>query len=167
MTRIGLLGRDGRIPAVIPVEPATGKDLKEVLKFHIKRVMPEESSFDLDNYDFSRIMKKLNISDDKGCYSNDNIRAAADEIRKIYDKKKKENPALNFKDCVEYMILKDKCLKFKTRDIDPDTYGKYYEDLDIVGGDISFDDDFDIKPVEVNSDDTDLDSEYGDENYDD
>ena len=48
MTEIGLIGRAGRVPLVIPVEPATGDDLKEVLKVHIKRVMPSDSNFDVD-----------------------------------------------------------------------------------------------------------------------
>lgn len=130
LTDIGLIEKKQRISAVIAVEPATGEDLKEVLKLHIKRVMPEESSFDLDNYDFSAMMEKLDISDKKGCYQNGQIQGAADEIRTAYDK----DPSKSFKEHFEDMILNDKAPSLAKRGISPRVYSKYYNDLEEVGG---------------------------------
>lgn len=129
LTEIGLIGRDGRMPLVIPVEPATDEDLKEVLKFHIKRVMPKENGFDIDKYDFSKIVEKLKLSDEKGCYSNDRLRAALDEIRTTYDR----NPNQNFAAHLEDMILNNKCRKLKMRDITPKLYEQYYNDFETIG----------------------------------
>lgn len=130
MTNIGLLEKKQRINAVISVEPATGEDLKEVLKFHIKRVMPEESSFDLDNYDFTPIMEKLDISEKKGCYHNGQISGAADEIRTAYDKE----PSKSFKEHFENMVLNDKAPSLTKRGLPPKVCNKYYNDLVEVGG---------------------------------
>ena len=129
MLDIGILYRKGRMPIVIPVEPATEDDLKEVLKFHIKRVMPEESKFDLENYDFSKILDKLKLSEEKGCYSNDRIREAMDEIRRGYDR----NPKNDFITYLEESILDDKCRTLKRRDISPKVYEQYYDDFETIG----------------------------------
>lgn len=130
MTDIGLLEKKQRINAVISVEPATGEDLKEVLKFHIKRVMPEESSFDLDNYDFTPIMEKLDISEKKGCYHNGQISGVADEIRTAYD----NDPSKSFKEHFENMVLNDKAPSLAKRGLSPKVCNKYYNDLVEVGG---------------------------------
>lgn len=133
----GILGRAGKMPLVVPVEPATGDDLKEVLKFHIKRVMPSESSFDVDKYDFTSILDKLDPTREEdpdkaekmGFYSNDRIRATLDEIRTAYDK----NPEKSFKTYLEEMIIGGKSRKLKLRDISPDLYQQYYDDYETIG----------------------------------
>ena len=137
LMNIGILGRAGKMPLVVPVEPAVGDDLKEVLKFHIKRVMPQESSFDVENYDFTPILDKIDPTrqedskeeKQKGFYSNDRIRAAMDEVRTAYDK----NPEKSFKTHLEEMILDEKSRKLKLRDISPELYKQYYDDYEMIG----------------------------------
>ena len=129
MTDIGILGRDERMPLVVPVGPADGKDLEGVLKFYIKKHMPQESSFDVDNYDFSKILEALALSDEKGCFNNDRLRAAIEEIRHNYDK----DPEKSFRLHLEEGILDGKCKRLSRRNISPAVYNRYYDDLQEIG----------------------------------
>ena len=129
MTDIGILGRDERMPLVVPVGPAEGKDLEGVLKFYIKKHMPQESSFDVDNHDFSKILEALALSDEKGCFNNDRLRAAIEEIRHNYDK----DPEKSFRLHLEEGILDGKCKRLSRRNISPAVYNRYYDDLQEIG----------------------------------
>jgi|GEM_PF-1542894 len=125
----GILGRKGKMPLVVPVEPASGEDLKEVVKFHAKRVMPDKTVFDAENYDYGEILKKLELTEEKGGYSNDRIAFAMDEIRNSYDR----DPQKGFRAHLEESILNDKCRALKLRDISPELYVQYYNDYETIG----------------------------------
>jgi SpoVK/Ycf46/Vps4 family AAA+-type ATPase len=125
---IGILGRKGKLNIVVPVEPAADEDMQEVLKFHIKRVMPDKRIFDTDNYDYIKLVEKLNPSE-KGAYSNDRISYILDDIKENYV----NDTSKSFQTHLEEGILENKAASVKFVDISPNRYNEYYDDYEKIG----------------------------------
>ena len=125
---IGLIEDEEKMPIIISLPPAEKANLEEVIKFNLKRITPKDGRFLLEDYDYSKILKKLSPSE-RGAYSNEKIKCIFDEVVDDYIARRN----VPFRVCLEEGIINEKCKSVRHRDISPSDIAKYQRNLEEVG----------------------------------